>query len=59
MSMFIKTGIKHQYLLILIKKFQGNANPPAPGNVHKTFLSKSYLIQCCGFVKQLNSSDDQ
>lgn len=37
MSMFIKTGIKHQYLLILIKKFQGNANPPAPGNAHKTF----------------------
>lgn len=36
MSMFIKTGIKHQYLLIQIKKFQGNVNPPTPGNVHKT-----------------------
>lgn len=38
MSMFIKTGIKHQYLLIPIKKFQGNVNPPTPGNVHKTFI---------------------
>lgn len=49
MSMFIKTVIKHQYLLIPIKKFQGNVNPHTPGNVHKTFYQNLIWYNAVGF----------